>query len=670
MTLKEFIHQKSIELGKEVLRMTTGAGSGHPSSGLAIMHIVGTLMYDVMRWSPDDPWNPASDRLILSEGHAVPAVYAVYADLAGVVGRNRASARKLAIADLASLRETDSPLDGHPNPAEGFPFFDAATGSLGQGLSVGAGLALAARLRGLDRRIYVIIGDGESREGQIWEAMDFIADHNLTAVTAIFNCNGQGQADYVSKQQSAEVIAAKAQAFGWHVARLDGHDPEAVKRAIAEAREHSKPSEVVAGTLTTPLSLEGRGSRPLAIVAKTEKGWGCEMLKDKTNHGKPVAADQLAAAIGQLDGMYERLGVARKPQGVPDRYRPAMPAVAAPLRRTPSEPAPFDAAIAEAGLASSVAKGKMATRRAYGVALLALGGADERIVALDGDVCNSTFSEMFAKKYPDRFFECKIAEQNMISTAVGLAASGFVPFVSTFAKFTARAYDQIEMAQITRANIKITGSHAGASLAADGPSQMSLHDVAYFRSASLTEDNSGRAACLSFHPCDAVAAYYCTWLMANHDGMCYMRTHRPDVPIIYSSEARFEIGGSHVLTEGDALTIVSAGYMVHVCREAVRMLEAESIRCTLIDAYSFPLNGKPILSAARQTRGRILCVEDNYLGGLGGAVAEAAAEAGGTRVESMTCRRIPKSARTTDQMMAYLGLSAADVVKRARAALK
>jgi transketolase len=649
MTLRDFTHQKAIELGKEVLRMTTTAGSGHPSSALSIMHIVTTLMYDVMRWNPDDPWHPGNDRLVLSEGHAVPAIYAVYADMGGVVGKDRRSARKLELSDLATLREVDSPLDGHPNPAEGFPFFDAATGSLGQGLSVGAGLALAARWRGIDRRIYVIMGDGESREGQIWEAMDLIADQRLTNVYAIFNCNGQGQADYVSKQQSAETVAAKAQAFGWQVAVVDGHDADALKSALKE-----------------PAAL----SRPLAIIAKTKKGWGCASLQDKSNHGKPVAADHLNAAIAELDSMYGTLGVSRDSHTASSHPSPCSPTTATPFKRRSLVPVPFDSAMKQAGLESALAKGKMATRRAYGVGLLALGTADERIAALDGDVSNSTYADMFAKKYPGRFVECKIAEQNMISTAVGLAAAGFIPFVSTFAKFLSRGYDQIELAQIGRANIKLTGSHAGVSLAADGPSQMSLQDVAYFRSASLTDDGHGRPACVSFHPSDAVAAYYCTWLMASHDGMCYMRTHRPDVPILYSSEAQFEVGGSHALTEGDALTIVSAGYMVHVCKEAVRSLEAIGVKCALVDAYSFPLKVGPILSIARQTGGQILCVEDNYIGGLGGAVAEAAAANGGIKVHCLTCRKIPRSTRTTDQEMAYVGLSAGHVVAKAKEIIK
>jgi transketolase len=521
------------------------------------------------------------------------------------------------------------------------------------------------------------MGDGESREGQVWEAMDLIADCGMTHVVAIFSCNGQGQADYVSKQQSPEMLAAKAEAFGWQAKTIDGHDPDAIRAALADPATRT---------------------RPLAVIAKTEKGWGCDSLKDKSNHGKPVPADRLDAALAELDRTYETQGICGTTvsandglqfgdnDGLPCGDNDGLPfggvKADAPAKTSPAKPAPADAiegavpphvdfrsAIENAGLSSALEKGKLATRRAYGAALLAIGSADERIIALDGDVRNSTLSEIFAKRHPDRFIECKIAEQNMVSFAVGLAASGFIPFVSTFAKFASRAYDQIEIAQLTRANIKITGSHAGISLAADGPSQMGLHDVAYFRSASEIDNGRGRPVCVSFHPCDAVAAYHCTWLMAERDGMCYLRTHRPDMPLIYPPETRFEIGGSQVLHTGEALVIVTAGYMVHVCMEAARMLADDGIHCTLIDAYSFPLNAEPVLAAASKTSGRILCVEDNYLGGLGGAVAEAAAAVGGATVQSMTCRKIPKSAKTPAKMMAYMGLSPTDVVAKVRGIL-
>lgn len=645
MALKDFIHGRAIELGKDAVRMTTASGSGHPSSALSIAHLVATLMYDVMRWDPADPWNAGADRLVLSEGHAVPAVYAAYADLGGVVGRDKSQARVLSKSDLLTLREAKSVLDGHPNPAEGFPFFDAATGSLGQGLSVGAGLGLAARQRSSDKQIYVLIGDGESREGQIWEAMDFIADHKLTNVVTIFNCNGQGQADYVSKQQSPEALAAKATAFGFATAVIDGHDPDAIKAAIGNASGRSKP---------------------LAVIAKTKKGWGCPALQDKSNHGKPVTADKLDAAIAELDANYAALGIER---GVKRIGAIAKPAVVKAFESKSIAAPSFETAIEMAGLSGAVAKGKCATRRAYGAALVALGQADERVVALDGDVSNSTFAEMFAAKFPQRFFECKIAEQNMISAAAGMAAAGFIPFASSFAKFLARGYDQIEMAQITRANIKLVGSHSGISLAADGPSQMSLQDMAYFNSATRVDDGRGHPACVVLQPSDAVSAYHCTVLLANHVGMGYLRTHRPEVALLYPTNTRFEIGGSHTLMNGDALTIVSSGYMVHVCKDAATKLAAAGRNCTLIDAYSLPLNSDQILKAGAKTGGRILVVEDNYDGGVASSIAVAAATvmpgSEHFRIESMTVRRIPKSAKSPEDILAYVGLGVDDIVAKA-----
>lgn len=639
MSFARDVNAKAIELGKHVLRMTTAAGSGHPSSALSILHIVTTLMNSVMRFDPKDPWNPSADRLVLSEGHAVPAVYAVYADLGGVVGRDRASARALSLDDLKGLRELDSPLDGHPNPAEGFPFFDAATGSLGQGLSVAAGLAIAARLSQTDRRVFAIIGDGESREGQIWEAADFVVDHRLNNVTAIFNCNGQGQAAGVSHQQSAEALAAKMAAFGWLVRTIDGHDADQIVTAL-------KPAD-----------------RAIAIIAKTIKGWGVDLLHDQSNHGKPLTEKQLIAGEAELDTMAAKLGVKPGKSGLPP---PAKPDRCAPPTRLQSTRVAFDAAMKDAGLSAAVEKNACGTRRAYGAALLALGKSDDRIIALDGDVSNSTFAEYFAKAIPQRFFEGKIAEQNIVSVAAGAAAAGYIPFVSSFAKFLARAYDQIEMAQISRANIKLVGSHAGVSLAADGPSQMSLHDIAFFRAASKADNGRGAPVCVTFHPSDAVAAYYCTWLMATHHGMCFLRTHRPDTPILYKTDTEFCVGGSHVLATGDALTLVSSGYMVHACKEAVANLAKSGIRATLIDAYSFPLDCAPILKAAASTGNRILVVEDNYVGGLADAVALAAAESGSTRVHGMTCKCIPKSAKTPAEVLAHVGLSPRDIEAEAK----
>ena len=324
-----------------------------------------------------------------------------------------------------------------------------------------------------------------------------------------------------------------------------------------------------------------------------------------------------------------------------------------------------------AGMGDAVKKDKLSTRRAYGAALLALGHADERIVAVDGDVSNSTFAYIFAKAFPDRFFECKIAEQNMISVAAGLSAGGLIPFASTFAKFLARGYDQIEMAAITRANIKMVGSHSGVSLGADGPSQMSLPDMAYFRAYARAGDGRGNPACSVFHPADSVAAYRLTELAANQPGMCYVRTHRPDIARLYPQDAKFTAGGSGQLVEGDALTIVSSGYMVTVAMEAVRELEKAGIKCSLVDAYCFPMDTAPVLAAAKKTKtATILTVEDNYTGGLYSELAEAAAATGEVKVHAMTCPRVPKSGKTADDILASLGLSTADVVAKAKSLAK
>ncbi len=634
------VESRLTQIGKNIVGMTTAAGSGHPSSALSLAHLVSSLLFKNMRFDPADPWNPGNDRLVLSEGHSVPVVYAAYAELGGVVGKSKAQARHLKVEDLKTLRELDSVLDGHPNPAEGFPFFDAATGSLGQGLSVGAGLGLAARLNNIDKRVFVIIGDGESREGQIWEALDFIMDHNLTHVVPIFNCNGQGQADYVSKQQSAETTAKKLAAYGFDVQVIDGHNFTEIDAALAKV---------------------GKGATPVAIVAKTQKGWGVASLQDKSNHGKPLTTDQVAAAEASLDETARKLNIK---VGDTAPTPPAPPAAKLTSGPATIKVMPFAEAIVKGGVADAVAKGKISTRRIYGVALLALGQADERVVALDGDVSNSTFANVFGKAFPKRFFECKIAEQNMISVAAGLAAGGFIPFASTFAKFLARGYDQIEMAAITRANIKLVGSHAGVSLGADGPSQMSLPDMAYFGAYAASDDGRGNPACTVFHPADAVAAYQLTVMAANTPGMCYVRTHRPDIALLYPQDATFTVGGSSILAEGNALTVVASGYMTTVALQAVRALEKSGTKCTLIDAYSLPLKAEPILTAARKAGGKILVVEDNFSGGFNAAIALAAAQAGDVQVFSMNVPRIPKSGKTGDIILESLGLGVQDVAAR------
>ena len=639
MGFEAAVNRKAIDLGKLSVEITTSAGSGHPSTALSLTHLITVLMYHQMRWDPKDPWNPASDRLVLSEGHAVPIVYAALADLGAVIGKTKAEARPMTKADAMSLRAIDSPIDGHPNPALGVHFFDAATGSLGQGLSVAAGIAAAAKMDKVDRNIYCIIGDGESREGNIWEAADFIVDHALTNVVPIFNCNELAQSDWVSPQQSYQGLADKLHAFGFIVRVVDGHDPRDIGNALNE------------------LHVIQNGQRPLAIVARTVKGWGAAAEQGMGKHGTPVKKDKMADIFGELDRTAKDLNVADYKLNGELKIAPIT--AKAPARETaPIKAKPFAEGLALVGLDKDLAAGKpIAPRKAYGAALVALGEADKRIVGLDADVKNSTHAEWFAKKFPAQYLECKIAEQNMVSVAAGVSAAGKIPFCSTFAKFFARAYDQIEMAIISGANLKLTGSHAGVTLAADGPSQMSLPDAAYFRSFCHTKNYNGKLACNYFFPSDAVSCYKITELMANIDGCCYQRTLRAETKILYKPEDTFEVGGFKVLREGKDAVFVTAGYMVHECLKAADELAKNGRKVGVIDAYSMPLKTEGILQIAARSGGQIITVEDNYTGGLDAEIAIAIADSGDDiKLKSLYVTQIPKSGREPDDVLIALGL--------------
>jgi transketolase len=646
MSFAQAVNRKAVDIGKLSVEMTTAAGSGHPSTALSLAHLVTVLMYHQMRWDPKDPWNPAADRLVLSEGHAVPIIYAAYADLGGMIvpkggHNNREGARPMTREDAMTLRAIDSPIDGHPHPQVGFPFADAATGSLGQGLSVAAGLGAAARQDKVDRNIYCIIGDGESREGQIWEAMDFIADHSLTNVVAIFNCNELAQSDWVSPQQSADTLAKKAEAFGFITRIIDGHDPEQISKALSE------------------LHVIQNGHRPLAIVARTVKGWASPSEQGMGHHGTPVKKDKLQATLGEIDKAAEGLGVANYKIDGELKITPPKAKVQ-PHDKKPIQAASFKEGLAMVGLEKDLDAGKpIAPRKAYGAALVALGAADKdnRIVGLDADVKNSTHAEWFAKKFPAKYLECKIAEQNMYSVAAGLSAAGKIPFTSTFAKFVMRGYDQIEMAIISGANLKITGSHAGVTLAADGPSQMSLPDVAFFRSFCHVTNFNGQPAVRYFFPSDAVSAYKITELMANVDGACYLRTLRAETKILYKPEEKFDVGDFKVLREGKDFVFVAAGYMVHECLKAADELAKQGKKAAVVDAYSMPLKTTELLQLAARSGGRIITVEDNYTGGLDAEIATAIANSGDEiTLKNLYVHHIPKSGREPQDVLEYLDL--------------
>ena len=647
MSFEAALHAKVIQLDRLVLDMCAAAESGHATSAMSLGHIVTVLLYHTMRWVPDDPRYPTSDRLVLSEGHAVPIIYAALADLGAVVGKGD-ERKPLKLDDLYTLRDKDSVLDGHPNPAIGFPFFDAATGSLGQGLSIAVGLGIGAINDGLEKKIYCIIGDGESREGQIWEAIDLLVDRKCTNVLPIFNCNGYGQADKVSQQQSADRLARKLEAAGvQNVTVIDGHDPESIRKAFTAFMER------------------GSSGGTSAIVAKTVKGWGAPSIQGNGWHGKPPTGAKLEAAREELNAT--GVGLTSALAGT-DELRIYPPAQHTPRDREADDVPPFTAAMKSYDFGSTLQAGRFATRKAFGIALRALGHANPDIMALDGDVRNSTFSEWFLndRDLSERFVECKIAEQNMFSVAAGLSAAGKIPFCSTFAKFVTRGYDQIEMAIISGANIKIVGSHAGVTPSSDGPSQMALPDVSWFRSFTTVKDHRGNPACYVLQPADAFAAYALTIAMAEHEGACYMRTARPDVEFLYDDNTDFRLGGFEVLTPGRDLLIVSAGYMVHECNKALDALDKAGIDASLVDLYSMPFDSDALLDLANENGGNILVVEDNYGGGLASAVSDACTESGDAfTIKHMCVRRIPKSARTEEEQLRMLGLHHADISKTA-----
>ncbi|BAM04051.1 transketolase [Phycisphaera mikurensis] len=653
MSFDSTIHDKAIQLTKLTYEITGAAGSGHPSSGASLAHLVSVLLYQQMRFEPMNPGHPASDRLVLSEGHAVPVLYAAMADL-GIAYRrfdgpdDAEGTLKPMTHELArTLRAIDSPVDGHPNPALGFPFFDAATGSLGQGLSVAAGLALAARMDGLGKRIYCLIGDGESREGQVWEAVDFLIDHGLKAVCPVFNANRFAQSEAVSVQQSADVLVAKLEAAGFDVRDVDGHAPEAVAGAFsAHAQAQHNPD-----------------AAPVALVARTVKGWGAQSQHGNGHHGTAPTGEALEAALAELDAKHKQLGATADVKLQRDLLPPEKPG---PVKRE-QMPA-FDEACRSFGQEEVLAKGVLATRKAYGISLRALGHARGDVAALDADVSGSTGSASF-KKDPEltgRFIECRIAEQNMVSAALGMAAGGKLPVVSTFGKFLTRAYDQVEMAVLSGQPLRLVGSHAGCTLGPDGPSQMALPDVAWFRSFGTMRDHRGHPGFYVCTPADAWATHGLVAAMADHPGSVYLRTMRPETEFLYGPGTTFTLGGHEVLNQGRDLLIVAQGYMVHQANAALEALDAQGVDATIVDLYSLPFDEEALADLANDHDGRVLTLEDNYGGGMGSAVADALAATGdGFTVKQMHVERLPKSGADADDILAYVGLSVDDVVREA-----
>jgi transketolase len=593
------------QLRIDSVRATTAAGSGHPTSCASAADLTAAVFFDAMRIDLDHPRDPISDRFVLSKGHAAPLLYAAWAAV-GVVDRH----------DLTQLRQIDSDLEGHPTPR--LPFVDVATGSLGQGLGVGLGLALGARLAGTDARVFVLLGDGEVAEGSVWEAAELASHAKVDNLVAIVDVNGLGQSGPTMLDHDMRSYQRRFAAFGWRTLVIDGHDMAQITTAVRRATR-------------------GRGA-PSVIVAQTVKGKGLRGVEGLPGwHGKALSSDAAEKVIAELEQR---------------RHHLPPPPVRAPRRRSPAKPTVKP-------LAGSPLTGEIATREAYGHALVRLGESDPRVVALDGDVKNSTFAEAFMQRFPERFVECFIAEQNMVSTAAGLAAQGFIPFASSFACFLERAADQIRMAGISRSNVKLCGSHAGISIGEDGPSQMALEDLAFFR--AIPE-------AVVFYPSDGVSTDAVVQLAASRKGPVYIRTTRGKTPALYPEDAAFTVGGLKVLrrSDHDRVAIVAAGITLHEALAAHDELAAEGIAVRVIDLYCVkPVDVAALLEAGRDCAQGVLTVEDHYAeGGLGAAVLEALGDTS-VRVHRLAVREIPRSGPPKKLLERY-GIGRAAIVAKVR----
>jgi transketolase len=596
------------QLRIDSISATTAAGSGHPTSCASAADLVAALFFGQMRYDPKNPHYANNDRFILSKGHAAPLLYAAWAEN-GVVPRS----------ELTKLRELGNDLEGHPTPR--LPFVDVASGSLGQGLSVGVGMALKARLDKLNFNTYVLLGDGECAEGSVWEAASLAGTYKLNNLVALVDVNRLGQSQETAFGWHTEVYEKRFQAFGWRTEVIDGHDMEEILEVLA---------------------FVGADEKPLAIIAKTEKGHGISFAVNKDGwHGKALNKDEAATAIAELQpNAKSGLGVE-----IPKPVQVTEPNTQAP--------ASWPAINYKLG-------DKIATREAYGAALVRLGEVDQRIVAMDGDTKNSTYSEKFYKKFPERFTECFIAEQNMVGVAIGFAALKKIPFASTFAAFFSRAHDQIRMGAISMANIKLVGSHVGVSIGEDGGSQMALEDLGMMRALPGS---------VVLYPSDAVCAEKCLEQMAEHKGISYLRTSRPKTPVIYGNDEKFPIGGAKVLKQnaGDKITVVSAGVTLFKALKAADELAKDGITITVIDAYSVkPLAKDVIKAAAQKTNNLVLTVEDHYPeGGLGDTVA-GELSADGIKVHKLAVFELPRSGKP-EELLAKYGLDAAAIVKKVKA---
>jgi len=613
--VEQWVHLAQ-QLRIDSIRCTTAAGSGHPTSSMSAADLMSVLMSKYLHYDFDNPQNPNNDHLIFSKGHAAPLLYSMY-KAAGAISDE----------ELLTLRKFGSRIEGHPTPV--LPWVDVATGSLGQGLPIGVGVALVAKyVDKLPYKIFVVLGDSEMAEGSIWEALDHASHYKLDNVIGILDCNRLGQRGETELGWNTAAYAERAKAFGWTPIVIDGHNLEEIDHAFAHATS-------------------ANNGQPTLIIAKTVKGKGFSAIENKDGwHGKALPKDMAEQAIQEINPQARSQSY---PVQKPENLQPAAEAQKKPVE-----------------LPKYTVGETQATRKAYGEALRALGAANPDVLAVDAEVSNSTHAEDFGKAYPDRFFEQYIAEQQMVATAVGMSVRHKIPFASTFAAFFSRAYDFVRMAAISRANIRLVGSHAGVSIGEDGPSQMALEDLAMMRA---VYDST------VLYPSDANQTAHLVELMADHPGIVYMRTTREKTPIIYSPDETFAVGGSKVVRQSDKdeATIVAAGITLHEALKAYDQLKDDGIIVRVIDAYSVkPIDEETLFVAAEEAGNKIITVEDHWSeGGLGEAVLEAFTERAGSlpEVVKLAVQSMPGSG-TPAQLLEEAGISAHHIVQAVRALVR
>jgi len=603
------------------IRMTAASKSGHPTSCSSMAELMSVLFFKVMRYKDPrvhkEQRDPDNDRFVLSKGHAAPILYAAWAE-AGLFPES----------ELLNLRKIDSDLEGHPTPR--LPFIDVATGSLGQGLSVAAGMAYAAKH--FDKaayRTFCLLGDGEAMEGNVWEALNFAGFYKLDNLCAIIDVNRLGQSDPAPLGHDMETYRKRLSSFGFNTIVVDGHDIEELCKAFFAA--------------------ETTKGMPTAIIARTFKGKDFPDIEDQMNwHGKPLG-DKADSVLGHLHSLLRNPGVER-------------PSICSPEASCP----PVDLSGAVLASPPAYSKGdKVATRAAYGSALAKLAQSHPRVVALDGDMKNSTFSQNILKVDKERFIECFICEQNLIGVAIGVSCRDrTIAFASTFSAFLTRAFDNLRMGVISQTNINVVGSHCGVSIGEDGPSQMALEDLAMFQSLP---------GCTVFYPTDAVSMERATELAASTRGIAFIRAGRPAVPVLYSNEETFQVGKAKVVRQSaeDQVLVIGAGVTLFEALTAADTLANSGVNIRVLDPFTIkPLDWAAVQQHAAACGGRVVTVEDHYPeGGLGDAVLASLATMRNTVTKKLAVNAVPRSGPPAE-LLEMFGISASHIVKACQDIIK